>query len=58
LAGLSVRAIAVALSDVRYWHKGDVGQRLNPLAPEAIPGHFRLARLTRYDALSETESVQ
>jgi hypothetical protein len=36
----------------------DVGQRLNPLAPEAIPGHFRLARLTRYDGLSESESVQ
>jgi hypothetical protein len=26
--------------------------------PGSIRGHFRLARLTRYDALSETESVQ
>jgi hypothetical protein len=36
----------------------DIDQLVNPLSREPIPGHFRLARLTRYDALSETESGQ
>ena len=30
-------------------------ERLNPLAPEHIPGPFRLARLTRYDAVRNRE---